>query len=431
MKTDKEIPMNLSHLTVTTDTTGSVPVSFSDIGSGQPVLLLHGGAGPASVEGFADLLAPTARVIVPVHPGFDGTPRPAQLASVRALAGVYAQLITDLNLTDVCVVGNSFGGWVAAEIAVAQSAAPDRRVRSVVIVDAAGLQIDGAPVPDVSQLTPEQIAQLSYFSPDKFLVDPATMTPEQRATRVANLAAMGTYIGGSMADPALLSRLPAISLPALVVWGAADRMIPAEHGRAYAAAIPGARLTVIEHAGHLPQLEAPEELKSAIAEFLASLQRPSLVSVVDARAGEVALTGPVRLRILEDGSTTSHRLGIAEITIAPHTAGPPQHRHARHDEGFYVVAGTAEFTVGDQTYTAGQGTLVMVPPGAPHTFANASDQSVVLLNTFTPDLYVQYFRDLQAMLAAGQPVTPSALEDVMARYSTQTATQYASPPGLS
>jgi mannose-6-phosphate isomerase-like protein (cupin superfamily) len=63
--------------------------------------------------------------------------------------------------------------------------------------------------------------------------------------------------------------------------------------------------------------------------------------------GEVALSGPVTLRILEDGGTTAHRLGVAEIVIAPHTEGPPQHRHGEHDEGFYVVSGTVRFTSGD------------------------------------------------------------------------------------
>src|SRR5437016_7390845 len=70
------------------------------------------------------------------------------------------------------------------------------------------------------------------------------------------------------------------------------------------------------------------------------------------------------MRILEDGRTTGHRLGVGEITIPPGTAGPPQHRHAQHDEGFYVVSGTARFTVGDTWYDATPGTLVMVPPGA-------------------------------------------------------------------
>src|SRR5271168_3337614 len=104
-------------------------------------------------------------------------------------------------------------------------------------------------------------------------------------------------------------------------------------------------------------------------------------------AVEVAITGPdggdaiqlglIRMRILEDGSTTDHRLGMGEITLPPHTEGPPQHRHARHDEGFYVVSGTADFTIGDTTYEASAGTLVMVPPGAPHTFANPGNEPAV------------------------------------------------------
>jgi pimeloyl-ACP methyl ester carboxylesterase len=149
------------------------------------------------------------------------------------------------------------------------------------------------------------------------------------------------------------------------------------------------------------------------------------VSIVGPEAGEIAPLGPVTMRILEDGSTTDHRLGISEITIAPHTEGPQQHRHAQHDEGFYVVRGTARFTVGTTTHDAPAGTLVMVPPGAPHTFENPGDEPAVLLNTFTPDLYVQYFRDLRAMIESGRPMSPENVTPVMARYATVPSTEYA------
>src|SRR5260370_28970991 len=109
----------------------------------------------------------------------------------------------------------------------------------------------------------------------------------------------------------------------------------------------------------------------------------SQVAVVGRTEGDVIQLGPTRIRILEDGRTTDHRLGLGEITLPPHTDGPLQHRHAQHDEGFYVVAGTARFTVGDATYDAPAGAFVMVPPGAPHSFANPSDQTLVLLNSFT------------------------------------------------
>jgi mannose-6-phosphate isomerase-like protein (cupin superfamily) len=149
------------------------------------------------------------------------------------------------------------------------------------------------------------------------------------------------------------------------------------------------------------------------------------VSVVTAANGEVIQLGPTRMRILEDGSTTGHRLGVGEITLPPHTPGPPQHRHAQHDEGFYVVSGTARFTVGATPYDVTAGALVMIPPGAPHTFANPGDEPLVLLNTFTPDLYVQYFRDLGEMIASGEPLTAGNTIKAMSRYATTPATDYA------
>ncbi|MEU6790751.1 cupin domain-containing protein [Nonomuraea wenchangensis] len=149
--------------------------------------------------------------------------------------------------------------------------------------------------------------------------------------------------------------------------------------------------------------------------------QPTTVSVVGPGDGEMIVLGTTRLRVLEDGSNTGHRLGIAESVLAPHTPGPPQHRHAQHDEGFYIISGTVRFTVGDKDYDATAGTLVMVPPGAPHTFANVTDEPAVMLSTFTPDLYVQYFRDLEKMIAEGQAMTPQANIQAMRRYATEPA----------
>jgi pimeloyl-ACP methyl ester carboxylesterase len=264
---------------------GTVPVTYTDRGSGRPFLLLHGGAGALSVAGFAELLSSSkpARVITPVHPGFDGTPRPEQLASIPSLATVYAQLLRDLGLTDVCVVGNSVGGWIAAELSVAESAAPDGRVSSAVLVDAAGLQLDAAPVPDFFSLTLDQVFDLSYFIPETFRIDPATLTDERKAAQAANRAALLAYAGHEMADATLPGRLPGVSIPVLAVWGAADRMIPPAHGRAYADAIPGGQFLQIAQAGHLPQLEAPAELLAAVWEF-ASQHTQAASSVPEATA---------------------------------------------------------------------------------------------------------------------------------------------------
>ena len=392
------VPATGTTYTVPVAGIGPVPVTVTERGQGRPYLLLHGGAGPQSVDSFAALLAGTAeaRVLTPLHPGFGGTPRPDALATMGGLARLYTELLDHLDLTGVIVVGNSIGGWIAAEIALLNSP----RVAAVVLADAAGLQVDQAPAADFFSLTMDQVAELSYYQPAKFRIDVDRLPEPAKAAMAANRAALALYGGPAMADPTLLGRLPAIAAPVLVVWGAADRMIPPEHGLAYTRAIPGAQFQLITDAGHLPQLETPATL----------------------------LPPPTRMRILEDGSHTGHRLGIGEITVAPHTNGPPQHRHARHDEGFYVVSGTARFTVGEKSYDAPAGTMVMVPPGAPHTFANPGDQPLVLLNTFTPDLYVQYFRDLHDLITAGQPLSPQAIEGVMAHYATVLASGDRIPP---
>ncbi|OWA15843.1 cupin [Streptomyces sp. CS159] len=152
------------------------------------------------------------------------------------------------------------------------------------------------------------------------------------------------------------------------------------------------------------------------------------VSVVGPGDGETILLGTTRMRVLEDGSHTGHRLGMAESVLAPHTPGPPQHRHARHDEGFYVISGTVRFTVGDEDIDATAGTLVMVPPGAPHTFANTTGEPARMLSTFTPDLYVQYFRDLEELYAGGRTPTPQESLGTMSRYATEPATDFAPRP---
>lgn len=76
--------------------------------------------------------------------------------------------------------------------------------------------------------------------------------------------------------------------------------------------------------------------------------------VVGLDGGELIQLGPVQIRILEDGTTTGQRLGLAEIRLPPGAQGPPQHEHAQHDEGLYVVSGTARFTTGQRPVMRGR-----------------------------------------------------------------------------
>jgi pimeloyl-ACP methyl ester carboxylesterase len=257
--------MTTSMLDLTLAGAGPLGVTVDDRGEGRPFLLLHGGGGPQTVAGFAELLATKepARVITPTHPGFGGTPRPGALADMAGLAALYRELLDRLGLDGVTVIGNSIGGWIAAELALLGSP----RISGVVLVDAVGIEVEGHPVTDIFPLSLDELARLSYHDPASFRIDPAAMSETQRAGMAANRAALQVYGGARMTDPSLRGRLAEIACPVLAVWGEADRIVDPGYGRAYAAAIPGARFELLAETGHLPQLETPEKLLRVVWDF--------------------------------------------------------------------------------------------------------------------------------------------------------------------
>jgi len=128
------------------------------------------------------------------------------------------------------------------------------------------------------------------------------------------------------------------------------------------------------------------------------------------------------IRVLEDGGRTAGRLGLIEVTLPPHGAGPPQHLHREHDETFYVLSGNPTFVSGRQELRAGPGTLVTASTGTPHTFANPGPEPALMLCTVTPEHYIGYFRELEALgLSRSGGFDPAVVAGVMARYATELA----------
>jgi pimeloyl-ACP methyl ester carboxylesterase len=240
-------------------------VSITEQGEGHPVLLLHGGGGPQTVDRFAHLLATQrpARVIAPIHPGFSGTPRSESVAGIADLAALYGALLADLDLRDATVIGNSIGGWIAAEMALADT----QRISSFVLVDAVGIVVPGHPIADFFSLSPRQVAELSYHDPDRFGLDPLKLSPEALQVMAGNRATLNLYAGTSMADEGLAARLAGVRTPTLVVWGDSDRIADSDYGRALAHAIPGAQFQLLTGSGHLPQIETPEALIDVVWTF--------------------------------------------------------------------------------------------------------------------------------------------------------------------
>ena len=239
------------------ETFADLPLHFDDLGHGRPVLVLHGGGGPLTVARFVEAMAADARVIAPVHPGFAGTPRPDHFASIEQLADTYAALLERLELTDVLVVGFSIGGWIANALALRAGA----RLRGLVLVNGAGIVVDGEPCADVFSLTPPQLSTLSYHDPARFGIDPAALSDAQKAAMAANMRTLAVYgRARDMGDPALRERLGEVRVPVTVVWGESDRVVTPAYGRAVAAAFPHARFELLAQCGHMPQIEQPQHL---------------------------------------------------------------------------------------------------------------------------------------------------------------------------
>jgi pimeloyl-ACP methyl ester carboxylesterase len=236
-------------------------------GTGSPMLVLHGGAGPQSVAGFAQAMSTDAHVLTPTHPGFAGEPRPDWFTSVGDLAQGYLDLLMQLDLRDVTVVGSSIGGWIAGELAARDAS----RLSRLILIDAAGLEVAGHEIADVFTLTPDQLSALSFHDPARFRVDPATITPEQIAARAANFQTLAVYAKDGMTDPGLRQRLSSVTTPVLVVWGESDGVIDPAYGRAYAEAFPNAHFELIPEAGHLPQIEQPERVLKLVRAFAESV----------------------------------------------------------------------------------------------------------------------------------------------------------------
>lgn len=243
---------------------GQLPLRVTEAGKGRAYLLLHGGAGPRSMQALCDALAASGKVVLPTHPGFEGEDRPDWLSSIRRLAECYVALLEDMNLRDVTVVGNSVGGWIAAEMGLLGSP----RLGGIVLINAVGIDADvsGKPIVDPTAVSPDRRAALAFHDPERFAIAPKD--PAGLAAMAENQRALHAYAGEPfMHDPTLRARLAGLSLPTLILWGESDGIVDVDYGRRYAAATHGSRFEIIAKAGHFPQIEQLSDVLHRIAAF--------------------------------------------------------------------------------------------------------------------------------------------------------------------
>jgi pimeloyl-ACP methyl ester carboxylesterase len=237
-------------------------------GNGSAVLFLHAENGIEPAHAVIDELAKSAHLIAPTHPGFGRSELPAGMRSVDDLSYFYLDLLDQLDLRDVALVGVAFGAWIAAEIAVKSTA----RLARLVMVNAVGIKVgdrERRDIADIFALTEPEYLEIAYCDPnagrrDYKSLPPAEVAAAARAREATARFAWSPYFH----NPRLKSRLHRIRIPTLFLWGANDRMVEEAYGRAYCALIPGARFEVIERAGHFPHQEQPQVFAKRVLAFM-------------------------------------------------------------------------------------------------------------------------------------------------------------------
>jgi pimeloyl-ACP methyl ester carboxylesterase len=253
-------------------TVGGVAVELNSAGSGRPFLFLHGLPGLMGNEVFFRRLSERGQVVAPSHPGFGRTELPAYLTTVTDLAFFYADLLDQQKLNDVVVVGSSFGGWVAAELATLQPP----QISSLVLLDPVGVKIGGRDdrdIADIYSISAAEFRDRAYHKPDVGKIDIAGLSDEELAIMARNRESGALFCWAPyMHNPKLTGRLGRVRVPTLLMWGASDRIVTPAYGRAYAKLFASASFELIEKAGHFPQIEQPDTAAARLFSFVEAAQ---------------------------------------------------------------------------------------------------------------------------------------------------------------
>jgi pimeloyl-ACP methyl ester carboxylesterase len=255
------MPAELSTLAIR-----GVGVRLRRAGHGPKILFLHGAGGVPQWLPFFDALAERYEVWVPEHPGFGGSDDPPWLRSIADLALFYLDLVEEAGLDRIHLIGNSLGGWLAAEMLIRDRA----RFRSLVQLAPAGIRVKGVPCGDNFIWGPEEAVRNLYHDQafaDRVLAlmpDAAQLDVMLRNRfTVAKLGWQPRWF-----DPDLEKWLHRVKLPALVVWGDDDKIMPPAYAALWQERLPQARLVMVEGCGHLPHVERAVLVAREVCAFL-------------------------------------------------------------------------------------------------------------------------------------------------------------------
>jgi pimeloyl-ACP methyl ester carboxylesterase len=265
----------------------AVAESLSQAAGGQPLVFVHGlsGSWPNWLEQLP-VLAREHRVIAVDLPGFGHSPMPAEPISIAVYARLLDRLLGQLGIDAAAVVGNSMGGFIAAELAIAFP----QRVERLVLVSAAGISTTGhagtlRAVPALRRLetvlaatgawvasksdTVARRARLRDALLNVVVRHPGRLPAALAAEQIRGAGKPG-FIQALQAvlDYDVRERLPEIACPTLIVWGDRDRLIPVRDADVFAELIPDSHRVIFEDTGHMAMLERPAAFNALLEDFL-------------------------------------------------------------------------------------------------------------------------------------------------------------------
>src|SRR5262249_22280967 len=258
----------------TSHTVRNVRVRLFTAGNGAPLLFLHGAGGIEEGLPFFDLLGARHTVMVPEHPGFGASDNPALIRNVGDVAMYYLDFLDDLAASSggekVHLVGQSLGGWIAAELAIRNCS----HLKSLALLAPAGIRVKGFPSGDNFISSPEEAARNLVH--DQTYAERAIAAAAAASEAETDRALVNRYAAARLAweprwfNPALERWLHRIKAPTLVLWGAEDKLLPVRYAEVWRAEVPGAKVEIIAACGHLMHVEKAELVANRVLAFLES-----------------------------------------------------------------------------------------------------------------------------------------------------------------
>ena len=241
-------------------------------GDGPPLLFLHDPFCPAWLP-LHDQLAAHYEVLVPLHPGFAGSEEGFdQFETMEDLVFHYLDLCAVLRLERPVLAGASFGGWIAAEWAMRYSDS----LSKLILIDALGLRVEGAPAADILSLDPGAMREAMFGDPASALATesiPDTPKADDLVSTILARRTLARFAWQFPDNPRLRRYLYRIEAPTMILWGERDGVVSGTHGQAYHQGITNSELVVLPNSGHLPHLESAEACAQAMLEFLSRASR--------------------------------------------------------------------------------------------------------------------------------------------------------------